>query len=229
MERTAVSKSARTSERRIGPLFVMAYMTTLLITEVFPPQTGGSGRWFWEIYRRLPRAGVLIAAGQYAGHEAFDRTHDVRLIRLPLALGSWGLRGWRNLRDYWRPVWALRRLVRSEGICAVHCGKCLPEGLMALALKCLTGVPYICFVHGEEMKFTTTSRELTWLTRLVIRSADFLIANSRNTAHIIHDVWATGLNRVRVLSPGVDADRFCPGRETQRFAPDWVGLIVPSF
>lgn len=30
----------------------------LLVTEVFPSQTGGSGRWFWKIFRRLPREQV---------------------------------------------------------------------------------------------------------------------------------------------------------------------------
>ena len=29
-------------------------MSVLLLSEIFPPQKGGSGRWFWEIYRRLP-------------------------------------------------------------------------------------------------------------------------------------------------------------------------------
>jgi phosphatidylinositol alpha-1,6-mannosyltransferase len=185
-------------------------MTALLITEVFPPRTGGSGRWFWEIYRRLPREEVVVAAGEAPGHEAFDRTHDLRLVRLPLALRSWGLRGWREVRAYWRPVRALRRLIRSEGVRAVHCGKCLPEGLMALALKCWTGVPYICYVHGEEMKFTTTSRELSWLTRRVLRGAEFLIANSRNTASILGREWGVPAARVRILHPGVDTQRFAP-------------------
>ena len=36
-------------------------MKTLLFSENFPPQTGGSGRWFWEIYSRLPRDQFMIA------------------------------------------------------------------------------------------------------------------------------------------------------------------------
>src|SRR5262245_37933041 len=100
-------------------------MTALLITEVFPPRIGGSGRWFWEVYRRVPREEVVVAAGDYPGQEAFDQTHDLRLVRLPLTLRSWGVCGWRELRDYFHPVHALHRLIRSEGIRAVHCGKCL--------------------------------------------------------------------------------------------------------
>ena len=36
--------------------------TTLLVSEIFPPVHGGSGRWFWEIYRRLPRESYLIVS-----------------------------------------------------------------------------------------------------------------------------------------------------------------------
>src|SRR5262249_30374399 len=127
-------------------------MTILLLTEVFPPRTGGSGRWFWEVYRRLPREEVVVAAGECPGHEAFDQTHGLRLTRLSLTLPSWGLLGWRELRDHGRLVRAARRLARAEGVRTIHCGKCLPEGLVALALRWWTGLPYTCYVHGEEMK-----------------------------------------------------------------------------
>jgi phosphatidyl-myo-inositol dimannoside synthase len=66
-------------------------MTTLLVSEVFPPKHGGSGRWFWEIYRRLSRSDYAIATSEHPKQEAFDRSHDLRLERLPLALPSWGL------------------------------------------------------------------------------------------------------------------------------------------
>src|SRR5206468_11041661 len=104
-----------------------------LRSENFPPRTGGSGRWFWEIYRRLPRESVLVAAGEHLRQAEVDATHDLRIERLPLSLRSWGVVGWEELRAYWKPVRALARLIRAEGIDMIHCGRCLPEGLMALA------------------------------------------------------------------------------------------------
>ena len=38
-------------------------MTTLLVSEIFPPKIGGSGRWFWELYSRLPGGAYAVAAG----------------------------------------------------------------------------------------------------------------------------------------------------------------------
>ncbi len=55
-------------------------------------------------------------------------------------------------RGQCRLLGRLRRLVRSERVSVVHAGKCLPEGLTALGLKAWIGVPYVCYVHGEEMR-----------------------------------------------------------------------------
>jgi phosphatidyl-myo-inositol dimannoside synthase len=185
-------------------------MTTLLISEIFPPKTGGSGRWFWEVYRRLPREEFLIAAGEDPRQLEFDQTHDLRVVRLPLGLDSWGLRSVRGLWGYWQANRKLRPLVRSAGVRMVHCGRCLPEGLMALTLKSLGGPPYVCYVHGEEMNYASASRELGWLTRRVLRGANFLIANSHNTARLLREEWGLPPEQVRLLHPGVDTRRFVP-------------------
>ena len=134
-------------------------MTTLLISEIFPPRTGGSGRWFWEIYRRLPRTDYIIAAGEHPGAAAFDTTHDLRIHRLPLSLSAWGIKSMTGVRGYLRAVRQLRRLVKQHHITMVHCGRCLPEGFMAYLLSWWSGVPYACYVHGEDVTTAATGPE----------------------------------------------------------------------
>jgi phosphatidylinositol alpha-1,6-mannosyltransferase len=185
-------------------------MTSLLISEIFPPKTGGSGRWFWELYRRLPRAEFVIAAGEDARQEEFDRQHDLRVVRLPLSLRAWGLRSWSGLRGYFRALKHLRPLLQAERVSMVHCGRCLPEGMMALAFRAWMKVPYLCYVHGEDVYGARESREYTFLVRRVLRHAEFIIANSFNTASILRNEWDLPDERVRVLHPGVDTLRFVP-------------------
>src|SRR5215831_15554517 len=92
------------------------HLKHLLISEVFPPKTGGSGRWFWEIYRRLPRDQFVIAAGEDPRQDEFDRAHDLRVARVPLSMPAWGLRSWKGLKGYWRAIRFLRALLRSDGV-----------------------------------------------------------------------------------------------------------------
>src|SRR5262249_35045880 len=120
----------------------------LLVSEMFPPVHGGSGRWFWEVYRRLPREDYVLAAGEHPRQDEFDRTHDLRVVRLPLAMRAWGLRSWAGLTGYLGTARRLRRLMWLENVRMVHCGRGLPEGFLAWMLRWWTGIPYACFVHG---------------------------------------------------------------------------------
>lgn len=182
----------------------------LLVSEVFPPRTGGSGRWFWEIYRRMPRDEVTIAAGEDAQAAEFDRTHDVRVVRVPLTLGDFGVTSRAGLGGYWRAARAIGRIVKAGAIGELHAARSLPEGWIAWFFRRRYGLPYLCYAHGEEMNLHATSRELSWMTRRVLRGARFVIANSRNTARILRDDWGLGTDRIRLLYPGADTERFVP-------------------
>jgi len=185
-------------------------MNALLVSEVFPPQTGGSGRWLYELYRRMPAGSVVVAAGEYAGCEAFDREQALPIERLPLTFPSWGCFSRPGAGHYWRAFSRLMGLVRRHRPTAVHCGKILPEGWLAWLLRLRLGLPYWIFVHGEELQQGLLSRELGWMMRRVFASASGVIANSENTARLLHDDWRVPAAKLHTLHPGVDAQRFCP-------------------
>lgn len=187
----------------------------LLLSEIFPPKTGGSGRWFHEIYSRLPSQNVVIAAGVDPRADSFDATHAMNVERLPLNMPEWGIRNWAAARQYWSLFRQLKSVIRRDGISTVHCGRCLPEGWLAFLLKKLCGVPYISYVHGEDVESASTSRELTWMAHRILGGADFLIANSRNSASLLIENWNVDPSRVRVLHPGVDSHRFVPAERDE--------------
>lgn len=185
-------------------------MKALLVSEVFPPQTGGSGRWLFELYRRMPAGSVAVAAGEYAGCGAFDQEQALPIERLPLTFPTWGCMSRQGAGLYWRALGRLVRMVRQQRPAAVHCGKILPEGWLAWMLRLRLGLPYVLFVHGEEMAVAAGSRELAWMTRRVLGGAQRLVVNSRNTARVLEQDWQVRPERISVLHPGVDTGRFCP-------------------
>ena len=209
---------------------------TLLISEIFPPKTGGSGRWFWEIYRRMPRAQFTIAAGHDSGADTVDATHQMDVVRLPLTLADWGLTSISSLKAYWRAFWDLARLAKARRIDRIHCGRCVPEGWIALGLKRVYGIPFDCYVHGEDANAASSgaadgvlsSRQLRWMTKQVMRQADGFIANSRNSARIVIDQWGVPSDRVRLLHPGCDTKYFVPAAPDRavRDALNWGGRPV---
>jgi phosphatidylinositol alpha-1,6-mannosyltransferase len=104
----------------------------------------------------------------------------------------------------------LRRLVAATRPDAVHCGKCLPEGLLAASIRRWLGIPFFVFVHGEELTLAASSRQLRRLTQKVLRTASAVIANSDHSRTLLMDKWQIPGDAIAVLHPGVDTARFVP-------------------
>jgi phosphatidylinositol alpha-1,6-mannosyltransferase len=77
-------------------------------------------------------------------------------------------------------------------------------------VRARTGIAYCCYTHGEDINVASTSRELAWLTRRVLRGATAIIANSAFTRDLLLTEWGVPPQRVRLLHPGVDCDYFRP-------------------
>ena len=181
---------------------------TLLLTENFPPKEGGSGRWFWELYSRLPNDKVLIVANDTPEGREFDKTHKLDIVRIELESTEWGLASTKGLGFYWETIRKVLKLVKEHGIEEVHCGRVIPEGVIARALKLLAGARYNCFVHGEDVETAATSREHSLLVKNVCKNASMLICNSENTANIVRKLGFDSGSKCEVLHPGVDTSRF---------------------
>jgi phosphatidylinositol alpha-1,6-mannosyltransferase len=92
----------------------------------------------------------------------------------------------------------------------VHAACCLPEGFLAWLLRRRLGIPYLVYVHGEELNVARTSRELTWMMRRALWNAELVVANSGNTARLLQAGWPISRDRLHVLHPGVDTRQFRP-------------------
>jgi phosphatidylinositol alpha-1,6-mannosyltransferase len=92
----------------------------------------------------------------------------------------------------------------------IHCGKSLPEGLIGAAIGRTSRVPLLVYVHGEELTLAAASRELRWLTRIVLRRAQTIVANSHHTKRLLVESWSAVPEKIVVMYPGVDTTKFVP-------------------
>lgn len=185
-------------------------MTTLLLSEVFPPRVGGSGRWFYELYRRWPAGSVRALVGPCEGDAAFDEHSGVPTTRLDGMTGSWSITrpgvAWRVLRL----AQTVHRAARERGATALHCGRAFPEGLIGRLAHARGGPRFALYVHGEELNWIASSRQFALLARRVFPAASVVVANSRNTARqLLEGRWVQP-HQLEVLHPGVDATHYQP-------------------
>jgi phosphatidylinositol alpha-1,6-mannosyltransferase len=149
-------------------------------------------------------------------------------VRLPLETRNRAVSNWASLKHYARTARSVRRLAKQEGVRMIHAARPLLEGLVARLVKLRTGIPYCCYTHGEDINIATTSRELRWLTRRVLRGASAVIANSNFTRELLLKEWGVPSEKVRLLHPGVDCDYFRPAArdEEARRRLGWSGRRV---
>ena len=184
----------------------------LLLSELFPPAVGGSAVLLQGIYSRIDADVSVLTHGEPS--DTFERQGGLRVFRTPLQTRSWGVRSLAALRHYARVALQIRRLMpRQQGI--VHCARALPEGLAAWMSRMTGGPPYVVWAHGEDLTTAMTSREFTALTSLVFRGAAAAVANSRNTATLLNQLGVPD-EKIHVVHPAVDADRFHPKVDGQR-------------
>ncbi len=193
---------------------------TLLISEIFPPRNGGSGRWFWDIYSRLSSDSYFIATGSCDGASEFDRKQLHSIQRLNLSSRYWGILDWRGIAFYLSSFFKLKKIVKENGIGIVHLGRCLPEGVFGLVFKKLMGIPYLCYIHGEDIETARASREHVWIIKSVLCNADLLVCNSYNTKAALLNDWGVTEKTVEVLHPGTDAKKFVPGQREAKERED---------
>lgn len=189
----------------------------LLLTQNFPPIEGGSGRWFWELYSRLPKDNVVILTHNQQNSDATDSQLDAPVIRTPLYSPEWGFKSLTALKFYWRSIRQVRKVIKQHNIEEIHCGRVIHEGVTALVVSYLTGIPYRCFIHGEDVETAATSREQSLLVKQVCKKATNLICNSENSRQLTASLGFASADKCEVLHPGADLQRFVPAPEDKEF------------
>jgi len=181
-------------------------MRTLLLSEHFLPEKGGSVTWLANLYSRLPEDSVRVAAatGPRDG-EPIDFPAPVE--RIPMTLPDRDPTVRASIGPCFEMVRRVLALCRRERIRQIHCGKILPEGWVALCVKLVLRVPYLVFAHGEEITTGSLSRRLRFVLSVAYRGASAVVANSESTKKLV-----TGLgvpeSKVFVLHPSVPIEQF---------------------
>jgi len=181
----------------------------LVITELFLPTKGGTAVWFDEVYGRIGGKEIHIVTSDVPGGTEYDATHANTIHRVSMKR-YWWLRP-ESLGMYIKLFYCCFRLIFKNKFDAVHAGRVLPEGLIALLIAKVIRKPVVIYAHGEEI---TTWRQpgKFKVMSFVYKSVDTVIANSEFTKNELLKLGVSN-ERIILISPGVDVERFKPNLE----------------
>lgn len=185
----------------------------LISAAYYPPDVGGISKFMSSVVRALgpDRVCCLTGVRRKVARDAGESTRGV--YRRPLAFAG---------PKYLQAVgWgaALAEIMMRERPKAVQLAT-VYEGNLGLWLRKWLRLPYVVYAHGNEILDAAQAR---WDGhRQAIRSADCVLANSRFTVDLLKQAGVTE-DRIEIVHPGCDVERFRPISTTQDFRESVLG------
>jgi phosphatidylinositol alpha-1,6-mannosyltransferase len=176
----------------------------LLVTNDFPPKTGGIQVYLYELWRRLePRRATILTASSHPDATAFDASSDLVIERVPAS--TLFLPTPKALR-------AIETAIKRQQPDLVLIDPAWPLGLLGPRLS----VPYGVVLHGAEVTVpghlplvASSLRHVLGHARVAICAGGYPEAEARR-------VGANDMPTVIQIPPGVDTSRFKPLEASRR-------------
>ena len=202
----------------------LAFPSTLLVArDYFPPQIGGISTMMERLVMHAASPNLRCLVGIPGATHLETSQGRARVYRASAAFRLF------TPFDYVVMPALLAVLKRRHQLRALILAT-ITEGHIGLLARSVLGLPFIMFAHGNEI---LSLRKTEWQRPLAaLRSASAVLANSRYTAGLLHQMGVMP-GRVRIVRPGCDTDRFSPNaagaaayRERLRIEPNCFMLLT---
>jgi phosphatidyl-myo-inositol dimannoside synthase len=173
----------------------------LIVTNDYPPRSGGIQSFVHALAARLPADGVVVYAPAWPGAAEFDASLPFPVIRHPGSL----MLPVPSVRD--RAV----ALLREHGCDTVLFGAAAPLGLLARSLRRAGARRIVALTHGHEAGWAALPGA-RWLFRRIGTDVDVLTYLAEYfRVRLARALTPDAAARMVRLAPGVDPAGFRPG------------------
>src|ERR1700683_4341801 len=180
---------------------------TLIVTNDFPPRTGGIQSCVHALALRMPAGAAVVYAPAWEGASAYDRTLPFPVVRHPTSL----MLPLPSVRD------RAARLLAEHGCDSVLFGAAAPLGLLAPALRKAGARRIVALTHGHEAG---------WAALPGARSALRRIGDSVDALTYLGEYFRVRLARALSLAAAARMVRLVPGVDTATFHPGAGGAAI---
>lgn len=172
---------------------------TLIVTNDFPPRSGGIQTYVQALASRLPAGAVVVYASDHPGAAEYDARAAFPIVRdrsrMLLPTPAVGRRA--------------AQVARAEGCTSVWYGAAAPLALLTEGLRTAGIARFVASTHGHETGWAALPLARSVLRR-ISRDVDVLTYITEFTRRGMAPATAPDAELVR-LPPGVDTEMFHPG------------------
>jgi phosphatidylinositol alpha-1,6-mannosyltransferase len=187
--------------------------TALILAGSFPPRRGGVPQSLAALCRHFNPARIAVLTSRDPGDAEVDRSlpypvfRHHRAIREDLASGDPLRLGWGLIRYFGFLIRVVRR-VRPDVIFSFNCG--LQHVASGAALRRLFRIPYVVYVHGEDLPEPGRLLRKDRLRLPLMGRADLILTNSEFSRRRL-EALGCGAGKTEVISAGIGTELFTPG------------------
>jgi phosphatidylinositol alpha-1,6-mannosyltransferase len=173
----------------------------LVLTNDFPPRTGGIQSFVHALATRLPAGGVAVYAPAWAGAEQFDAEQPFPVVRHPTSL----------MLPVPSVAQRAERILADQGCDTVVFGAAAPLGLLAPALRRAGAKRLIALTHGHEAGWAALPGARALLRRIGDSVDTITYLGEYTRVRLARALSPAAAARMTRLTPGVDTGEFYPG------------------
>jgi phosphatidylinositol alpha-1,6-mannosyltransferase len=176
-------------------------MKVLIVTNDFPPRSGGIQSFVHALAKCLPAGAVVVYAPAWPGAAEFDARQEFPVIRHPTSLML--------------PVPAVARrakaILTEHGCDTVLFGAAAPLGLLAPALRRAGARRIVALTHGHEAGWAALPGARALLRRIGDQADVVTYLGEYFRIRLTRAMSPAAAQRLVQLAPGVDTELFRPG------------------
>ncbi|MBD3295857.1 MAG: glycosyltransferase [Candidatus Omnitrophica bacterium] len=206
--RASLYTRERMSEEMLDVLTDAGRATTLCISTDYPPIEGGISTYIYNLWDRFParKKIVLTSSGGDSGQPVDT---DPEVMRKKYPLGSDLVS--RLLRTL-ALICHAGYVVHIRRVKRIHCAQVLSAGLAGLFMKLRRGITYVVYAYSADILEFSRNFATRAIMKMVFGLSDEIIVCSRFAKALVVGRGLAGKDRVCVITPGVDTDRFSPDK-----------------
>lgn len=180
-------------------------MRMLLVTEYFAPHPGGTAVYYYELLHHMLEVEWIVVTRQHPQAAEFDRRQPFRIVRTPFL----PIPKIRMIAEFLFHMFVGLWIAVRRGIHVLHAGQLFPVGLAVYVIHRLIGIPYVVYVHGEELTTLGARPVAGWAIRKVLGGVAAVFVNSRFTGAQVRS-FGVPETHIHLVRPGVDVGQFHP-------------------
>ncbi|MFD2670881.1 glycosyltransferase family 4 protein [Marinicrinis sediminis] len=174
----------------------MKKRNVLLVTGVFPPGVGGMQSYYHNLSRET-KHDMTVLAPHYPGDEAFDAKQTYRIQR-----GHF-LQDEKIQPSSWIRLFRMTKKTIKEQQTDITIYGYILIGFIGWLLSVFSGKKYMVSTHGKDMLEFKKIPILRTITKMILRRADGVLANSEYTRNLVEG-YGVPRSRIHIVNPGVE-------------------------